>query len=177
MSKEYYKTLGVEKSASQDEIKKAYRKLALKYHPDRNKGDKEAEEKFKELGEAYAVLSDPKTRARYDATMGLPFGAPSSIKRSRPSYSSRWAAASSPYPSPQQTRFSKWRKHLMWIDFFLWLSIVAFLVVGFYLIQFEWAHVFTEPYRMEEFKLQWILAGVWYIAFIITLVKMVPFRR
>ena len=66
MAKDYYKTLGVEKSASQDEIKKAYRKLALKYHPDRNKGDKQAEEKFKELGEAYAVLSDTEKRKQYD---------------------------------------------------------------------------------------------------------------
>ena len=58
--------LGVEKSASADEIKKAYRKSAMKYHPDRNPGDKAAEEKFKELGEAYEVLSDEDKRARYD---------------------------------------------------------------------------------------------------------------
>ena len=56
--KDYYKTLGVEKKASEEEIKKAYRKLAMKYHPDRNKGDQKAEDKFKELSEAYAVLSD-----------------------------------------------------------------------------------------------------------------------
>ena len=55
---EYYKVLGVEKSASDAEIKSSYRKLALKYHPDRNKGDKKAEDKFKEISEAYAVLSD-----------------------------------------------------------------------------------------------------------------------
>lgn len=66
MSKDYYKILGVEKSASQDEIKKAYRKLALKYHPDRNKDDKTAEERFKEVGEAYAVLSDIEKRKQYD---------------------------------------------------------------------------------------------------------------
>lgn len=66
MSKDYYKILGVEKSASQDEIKKAYRKLALKYHPDRNKDDKTAEERFKEVGEAYAVLSDVEKRKQYD---------------------------------------------------------------------------------------------------------------
>ena len=64
--RDYYEVLGVEKSASADEIKKAYRKSAMKYHPDRNPGDKAAEEKFKELGEAYEVLSDEDKRARYD---------------------------------------------------------------------------------------------------------------
>lgn len=63
---DYYKVLGVEKKASADEIKKAFRKLAVKYHPDRNPGDKEAEDRFKEINEAYAVLSDPKKREEYD---------------------------------------------------------------------------------------------------------------
>ena len=64
--RDYYEVLGVEKGASAEEIKKAYRKSAMKYHPDRNPGDKEAEEKFKELGEAYEVLSNDDKRARYD---------------------------------------------------------------------------------------------------------------
>ena len=64
--KDYYKILGVERSVSPEDIKKAFRKLALKYHPDRNPGNKEAEEKFKELNEAYEVLSDPQKRTRYD---------------------------------------------------------------------------------------------------------------
>lgn len=63
---DYYEILGVDRQASADEIKKAYRKFAIKYHPDKNKGDKTAEEKFKEVGEAYAVLSDSEKRARYD---------------------------------------------------------------------------------------------------------------
>lgn len=64
--KDYYQILGVERKASQDEIKRAYRKLAMKYHPDRNPDDKEAEEKFKEINEAYQVLNDPKKRSHYD---------------------------------------------------------------------------------------------------------------
>jgi curved DNA-binding protein len=64
--KDYYSTLGVSKTASQDEIKKAYRKLALKYHPDRTKGDKASEQKFKEINEANEVLSDPEKRSKYD---------------------------------------------------------------------------------------------------------------
>ena len=67
MSKrDYYEILGVNKTASADEIKKAYRKVAMQFHPDRNPGDKSAEDKFKEAAEAYEVLSDADKKAQYD---------------------------------------------------------------------------------------------------------------
>jgi curved DNA-binding protein len=64
--RDYYKILGVPRGSSADEIKKAYRKLAMQYHPDRNPGDRQAEDRFKEINEAYQVLSDPQKRTRYD---------------------------------------------------------------------------------------------------------------
>ena len=64
--RDYYEVLGLQKGASDNDIKKAFRKMAMKYHPDKNPGDKEAEEKFKEINEAYAVLSDPEKKEKYD---------------------------------------------------------------------------------------------------------------
>ena len=72
--RDYYEVLGVDHSADTEEIKKAYRKLALKFHPDRNPNDKSAEEKFKELGEAYEILNDPQSRAAYDRFGHAAFG-------------------------------------------------------------------------------------------------------
>src|ERR1700756_4253979 len=71
LEKDYYKTLGVAKTAKSAEIKTAYRKLARKYHPDANKGDSSAEERFKEISEAYSVLSDEKRRKEYDEARSL----------------------------------------------------------------------------------------------------------
>ena len=66
MARDYYDILGLSKSASESEIKSSYRKLAMKYHPDRNPGDKKAEEKFKEISESYEILKDPQKKAAYD---------------------------------------------------------------------------------------------------------------
>lgn len=74
----YYEILEIEKTASQEEIKKSYRRLAMQFHPDRNKGDKDAEAKFKKIGEAYGTLSDASKRKQYDmfgsSGGGNPFG-------------------------------------------------------------------------------------------------------
>src|SRR5919206_4654231 len=82
-TKDPYKALGVDKKASEDEIKKAYRKLARQYHPDRNPNDPAAEERFKEIQQAYSILSDPEKRKQYDAGGGI-FGSgfdPSAFRR------------------------------------------------------------------------------------------------
>ena len=81
--KDYYKILGVEKSATKEEISKAFRKLALKYHPDKNPNDKAAEEKFKEITEAHEVLSDPEKRKKYDA-LGANWNPGHGLHESRP---------------------------------------------------------------------------------------------
>ncbi|TFI47064.1 J domain-containing protein, partial [Micrococcus endophyticus] len=75
MDKDFYATLGVSKDASEADVKKAYRKLARTHHPDQNPGDEAAEKKFKEISEAYAVLSDPQERQEYDAIRAMGGGA------------------------------------------------------------------------------------------------------
>ena len=112
--KDYYKILGVQKSTSQDDIKKAYRKLARKYHPDVNPGDKSAEARFKEINEAYEVLSDPDKRKKYDTLgpnwqeqFGFP-GASTGGMRTRTYSTSRGGTTTSdiPYNFEDPTGFS-----------------------------------------------------------------------
>src|ERR1700741_2201234 len=81
--RDYYEVLGVDRNASADDIKKAYRKLAVKFHPDKNPGDTNAEEKFKELGEAYEVLVDDNKRSAYDRYGHAAFGAGAGVGASR----------------------------------------------------------------------------------------------
>src|SRR5512145_1602171 len=83
---DYYETLGVKRDASPDDLKKAFRHLARKYHPDLNKGSKEAEEKFKEINEAYQVLGDPQKKAQYDQVGHVEFKPGDSASYTPPSY-------------------------------------------------------------------------------------------
>ena len=113
---DYYKILGVGKNASEEEIKKAYRKLARKYHPDTNQGDKKAEERFKEISQAHDVLSDPEKRKAYDrggllggfggrrAAASIPARSPAASPTSSPTCSAEAAAPAAPARWPRRDR-------------------------------------------------------------------------
>ena len=110
--KDYYKVLGVAKEATTDEVKKAFRKLARKFHPDVNPGDKKAEAKFKEINEAYEVLSDPEKRKKYD-TLG-----PNWQEQFGPQFSSRRGAGAGPYSRTYRTSPSDFDTNSNFSDFF-----------------------------------------------------------
>ncbi len=111
--KDYYKIIGVEKTATQDEIKKAYRKLAVKHHPDKNPGDKKSEEKFKEINEAYDVLGEVEKRKKYD-TLGdnwqnFQEGGPNT---NRGRQTGNWDTSNSEYYSGDSGQFSDFFEHI-----------------------------------------------------------------
>ena len=103
--RDYYEVLGLSKGASSDEIKKAYRKLAVKYHPDKNPDDKASEEKFKEIGEAYEALSDPEKKSAYDQ-----FGHAAFNSRARAGRGGGGDSSSSPLRERIEVRVSAWHK-------------------------------------------------------------------
>lgn len=113
MSKDFYDVLWVNRSASQDEIKKAFRKNAMKYHPDRNKWDKQAENKFKEINEAYDTLSDPSKKKNYD-TFGSSKGNPFGWWTGNYSYSSQGGGFS--WFEDIFSNFSWWQKTQNWFN-------------------------------------------------------------
>jgi len=96
--RDYYEVLGVERNATDEEVKRAYRKLAVKFHPDKNPDDPHAEEKFKELGEAYDVLIDPDKRAAYDRFGHAAFTSGGALAAASPRAVSKAATRAGPSP-------------------------------------------------------------------------------
>ncbi len=162
---DYYSVLGISKNATQEEIKKAYRNLAFKYHPDRNPDNKEAEEKFKKISEAYDVLGDEKKRAEYDR-----FGSSSSSYSSRNSYQQnyyqngyqnyyqrqtysdpfssedsfwQWFSGSADQNSGKNTNYyyeynnsrQSYTKKSLWTEFFMKIGQI---LIGLFFFRFSW---------------------------------------
>jgi hypothetical protein len=184
----YYKILGIPRTASQKEVTRAYRRLAQKFHPDLHAPEQKpwAEERMKQINMAYAVLEDPESRAHYDATLGLQFDAPPSQRGSTSPPPKDWSTIFSSYQASQQTPLSKWQKQIALAKFALWTFILGFLMTGIYLIFVQWQLV-TKFFPLTLDKLIWlaendihrqlIFALIWWVVFIVSLFRIVPSRR
>ena len=158
---DYYSVLGISKNATQEEIKKAYRNLAFKYHPDRNPDNKEAEEKFKKISEAYDVLGDEKKRAEYDrfGSAGSSYNSENSYYQNnyqnyyqQQSYSNpfgsedsfwQWYNSSAGHNSGRNTNYyyeyknpeQNYSKKSLWTEFFM---KVGQIIIGLFFFRFSW---------------------------------------
>lgn len=158
---DYYSVLGISKTATQEEIKKAYRNLAFKYHPDRNPGDKDAEEKFKKISEAYNVLGDEKKRADYDRFGSASSGYNAENSYYQNSYQNYYQQQSYSDPFGSEDSFWQWfnnsagqnsqrntnyyyeyrnpeksySKKSLWTEFFL---KVGQIIIGLFFFRFSW---------------------------------------
>lgn len=158
---DYYSVLGISRTATQEEIKKAYRNLAFKYHPDRNPGDKDAEEKFKKISEAYNILGDEKKRAEYDRFGSASSGYSTENSYSQNSYQNYYQQQSYSDPFGSEDSFWQWfnnsagqnsqrntsyyyeyknpersySKRSLWTEFFM---KVGQIFIGLFFFRFSW---------------------------------------
>lgn len=165
---DYYSVLGISKTATQEEIKKAYRNLAFKYHPDRNPGDKDAEEKFKKISEAYNVLGDEKKRADYDRFGSASSGYNAENSYYQNSYQNYYQQQSYSDPFGSEDSFWQWfnnsagqnsqrntnyyyeyrnpeksySKKSLWTEFFL---KVGQIIIGLFFFRFSWIIIAFGP--------------------------------
>ena len=155
----YYELLGVSSAASPDDIRKAYKKCALIYHPDKNAGDVQAEEKFKQINEAYQVLSDPEKRSRYDFILEYGHMAYSAFeqahqepKRQRPPIYPRYAR----FKSYDGTEFGRKGEYQIDRKYFrdLFLSLGLFAVLSCFFLGFYWLHDYISQREMIRIREQ-----------------------
>jgi curved DNA-binding protein CbpA len=152
----YYEILGVSTGASREDVVRAYRRLALRFHPDVQPPERRpwAEEQMKRINEAYAVLGDPEERARYNTTFVRSLDA--SYVRPRP--------------------HSRQRKRA--VSMIFWLLAVGSLALGVYAYTFDWDTMFHGSLTaLEELGLRVLFAQVWWAAFAVILFKVIPLRR
>lgn len=183
----HYQILRVPAEASQKEIAQAYRRMARRVHPDLQPPErkKRAEEVIKWLNEAYEVLDDPETRVRYDIAIGLRIGTTPDEKK--PQRKSPPKSPTAPFPEEwfardplseifARMRSASWRRRTAFARLLLEILVAGFLLVGAYLIRFEWSYIFTHPLQEGSFGPQWAFAAIWLFVLMITIFKMIPYR-